>query len=675
MLAFALALGKVALALRAAGGSHAPARASVFAAIALPIASAAWLALVPSARATASNVACAALLAVPLAAASYAAAAELSTAPRRAGATAAWLAAMGIGASGALFTLPAIGAEGALAAACALAAVAALGHARGTALRAVAAIALIAAMVAGAARATLLAVPNQSAIPAELRQLRVDAAALGLTLAPRVDRWDASARIQSFELLERGRPTGLGALLRDSARVAPLVRAAGPRPQLVAELCEHTLQAVPFRARRTRVLLAGIGGGLELQCAAHHGAARVDVAEPSDAQREAVRAWLRSDLDAGRTRVRHVRAAARSWRERSGQRYDLVMLPNARTKHTLPAGVLPIPQALSETDRGLRELLSLLDPGGMLWATTRSEPAALRLASTAHKALQANGVAAPSSHIFVHRADDSYGVAVTRAPLSLNQVIDLHTRAKERGRPVESPALQRLFDWPLAAPELIFTPGAAFANRFGHLFARTGRRPANALQRTYAFDIAPTTDDRPLFHERTRRDRPETWFRASPLRVLPQLAAVALLCALGLITLLAVRLRPPTALRSAIALGALGAGQTLFYAFWLHALALWTERPEHAFALMALSLPVLVLMRLPWRVALRALPWALAVHALSAAAAVPLAPLLVLLLGHSAVAVATVLLFALAAALSWHPPRPDLGPVPEAEIVSAPGEP
>jgi hypothetical protein len=62
-------------------------------------------------------------------------------------------------------------------------------------------------------------------------------------------------------------------------------------------------------------------------------------------------------------------------------------------------------------------------------------------------------------------------------------------------------------------------------------------------------------------------------------------------------------------------------------------------------------------MRLPWRLAAHARPWALAVHALAAAAAVPLAPLLVLRFGHTAVAVATVLLFAVAAAASWYPAR------------------
>ncbi len=135
------------------------------------------------------------------------------------------------------------------------------------------------------------------------------------------------------------------------------------------------------------------------------------------------------------------------------------------------------------------------------------------------------------------------------------------------------------------------------------------------------------------------------------------------------------RLRPPAPVRGALAIGALGAGQTLFVAFWLHALALWTERPEHTFVLMALALPALALMRLPWRLARGALPWALAVHALSAAAAVPLAPLLVLLLGHSAVAVATVLLFALAAALSWYAPRADLEPAQasDAEAIEAHG--
>jgi len=667
VLAFALAAGKVGFALRR-GAAGSAARASTIAAFGFPVATAAWSWLVPSARGPALTAACAVLLGLPLAAASLASAIDRSASPRRVAPIAAWLAAVGVGASGALLALPALGAEGALAAACVLASLAALGEAHTTALRVAAAIALLGALAANIWPGRLFAVTEQTAVPSELRQLRARAAALGLTLAPRFDRWEASGRVQSFELLARDGATGFGALLRDSGLVAPLVRGGrGPHAELVAALCEHSLQGVPFSRPRARVLLAGIGGGLELQCAAHHRATHIDVAEPSAAQDDAVRAFVGASLDAGLTRVRRIRASARAWRKRSSERYDLVVLASGGTKHTLPAGVLPVPQTLRETDRGLSELLSRLDEDGMLWVTTRSEPAALRMAAMARKALQGRGVAAPALHLAVHRDGDSYGMAVARAALPLNQVLELHARAKQRTPAVESPALKELFDVPLSAPELIFTPGAAFTNRFGVLLARPGDQPPRGLQRVYAFDIAPATDDRPLFHERTRRDRPDTWSRASAFRSLPQLTAIALACALGLIVLLTVRLRPPSALRSALAIGALGAGQTLFFAFWLHALALWTERAEHTFVLMALALPALALMRLPWRMARGALPWALATHALSAAAAVPVAPLLVLLFGHSAVAVATVLLFALAAALSWYGPRADPEPTSAAD--------
>jgi SAM-dependent methyltransferase len=661
VLAFAMALGQVAFALRRDQGGQSAARAVAVAALGMPLGTITWLALLPLARGAPAVLSCAALLALPLGAASYAAAAALAARPAGA-AMAAWLAAAGAGASCAQLAISRLGAEGVLASACLLAAAAALGHGRTAALRGAGVVALFAAATLSAFSGRWLAVPEHAAPPSDMRRLREGARALHSSLQLRFDRWDMGARVQTFELVGRGGDaTGTGVLLRDSALAAPLLRrtAASRLPAL----CERTLLGVPYDQPRPRVLIAGIGGGLELQCAIHHGASRVDVAEPSSAQLDAVRAWLGDQPATGATRVRYVPALARAWATRARTAgYDLVVLASVRDKHALPPGVLPRRQALAETDRGLRELLSALKPSGVLFMIVRSEPAALRLTATADKALRALGAAAPAGHIVVYRDQDSYGILVARSPLGMDRVIALHGRARQpRSAAIEQPALARLFAWPLASPELIWTTGAAFSNRFGELFARAGAPQASRLSHTYVFDIAPASDDRPLFHERTRRDRPDTWPSASPLRALPVLAASALAAALGLIALLAVRLRPAAALRSALALFGLGAGQTLFCAFWLHALALWIDRPEQSFALTALALPGFALMRLPWRLSTRARPWALAVHALSAAAAVPFAPLLALRFGHTAVAVATVLLFALAAAASWYPAREEPG--------------
>jgi hypothetical protein len=658
VLAFAIALGQAAFALHRGAGERTAARAVAvaIAALGMPLATVAWLALLPLARSAPAVTSCAALLALPLGAASYAAAAALAVRPAGA-AMAAWLAAAGAGACCAQLAISRLDAEGVLAAACLLAAAAALGDGRTVALRSAGVVALLAAATLSALASRWLAVPDQAAPPSDMRRLREAARTLQVSPHLRFDGWDMGARVQIFELLRSGAATGTGVLLRDSALAAPLVR---PGASLLPALCGRTLLGLPYDQSRSSVLIAGIGGGIELQCAVLHGASRVDVAEPSAAQLDAVRAWLGDRSDAGASRVRYAPALARAWaRKRAGAPgYDLVVLASTREKHALPPGLLPRREALAETDRGIRELLSALNRTGVLFAVVRGEPAALRLAATADKALRALGAAAPAGHIAVYRDLDHYGILAARSPLGMDRLIALHTRARQpRSAAVEQPVLARLFAWPLAAPQLIWTTRAAFANRFGELFAPAGGPQASRLVRSYVFDIAPTSDDRPLFHERTRRDRPDTWPRASPLRALPVLAASALAGALALLALLAARLRPAAALRSALALFGLGAGQTLFCAFWLHALALWLDRPEQSFAWTALALPALALMRLPWRLSERARPWALGVHALAAAAAVPLAPLLVLRFGHTAVAVATVLLFALAGAVSWYPAR------------------
>jgi hypothetical protein len=591
-----------------------------------------------------------AVLALPLAAAGWAAASDVSSAPAARRVRALWLAASGSGASAGLCAVPWLGAPGVLAAGCLLYAASAFARARSGALRAASALALLVSVTAIALPASGLAVSGRTAGTAGALSLRTDAAALGLTLQPRFDGWDAGARVQSFELSTRsGRATGVGALLRDSALAAPLIRGGTRHPDLVAELCERTLFAVPWRAPGARVLIAGIGGGLELQCALHHAAARVDVAEPSRAQRLAVASWLKPTLGAATARVRFVSASARVASRRGG-RYDLVVVAGTRSKHVLPPGVLPIPEHVIETDAGLRALLAALTPGGRLWALARSEPAALRLANLARTALAGSGAVRPERHLVVHRDGDNYGVTVARSPLGLNQVLELHTAARARASAprVENPALARLFAWPLSPPELVFTPGAAFANRFGALLSPSQGEAAARLARSYAFDLDAPTDNRPLFHELTRADRPDTWSAASAYRALPRLAALALLCAAALIALVVARAAPGLGLRAAVALAASSAAQPLLFALALHALGIATGSPELAFTLAPLALPAFALWARPAPAAS-----ALAVHALAVAAAVPVAPWLVMRSGYGAVAVAAVLLLAVAAALSW----------------------
>ena len=381
---------------------------------------------------------------------------------------------------------------------------------------------------------------------------------------------------------------GAGAAWLALDAIAPPASPALAGPNLsaadLAALCDRGLPSLAFASPRPRVLLAGSGGGLELACALRHGARRIEVVEPSAALPAIVRRL--PSADAARTifRAANPRAFARA----HARQYDLVLLPVAGgAAHTWPAGALPMREATLETDAGIAALLESLDEKGALFALIDGEPAALRFAATARAALQRLGDEHPERHFAVHQSGDSYGVLVKRARFVLDEVLDLHQQNRTRANSQPLPWFDALVRGAERAPELRFTPGAMFTNRFGELLAPSPR-VGRALAQRYLFDLSAPQDARPLFAELTRRDLPESWSKRSAPIELPALALFALASAL-ILTLAA---GPTLATGVAARLGAVGAGaalgcaQALAYAWIQHELALWLV-PSRAVALCA----------------------------------------------------------------------------------------
>ncbi|MFI5307337.1 MAG: hypothetical protein ACHQ53_08295, partial [Polyangiales bacterium] len=399
-----LALGPSLWALRRSEPEgHGSRRATTVAAVALLAGAACWLRVASGLGASAAATCAAALLlALPLCCAGYALSQATGGQAKRAGVA---IGSGGVGVGAGLVALDTLDAGQVLAASCLVAALASLLATRHPKARRGDAAWLASGLAFALALAAALAGPLWR-IPEEpppLGQLGLARARLGehgtsMKLAREAS--DAFSQLRAFGL--QGRGAGGFVLAQDSAVLASLLRAQASTAAALAASCSEGLLAEPYTRPRPRVLLAGLGGGIELQCALLHGASAVDVAEPSAALQKVVREVLGPAPSGAPTRaqVRYRTASARSV-ARASRDYDLVLIAQNHPKHTLPSSGLPLPEALLLTDRGLADLISVLKPTGVLSATVSSEPSALRLAATALSALRLLNVSKPETHIVV----------------------------------------------------------------------------------------------------------------------------------------------------------------------------------------------------------------------------------------------------------------------------------
>lgn len=306
-------------------------------------------------------------------------------------------------------------------------------------------------------------------------------------------------------------------------------------PEARAFACTEGLPALAFTSPRARVLADGTKATeLALACGEAGGVRALDVAgtQPS--------AWAGSQRASGpphgpRTTFLHETARARARRTAIGVvRYDLIVVAPERSPSPDSLLSTMLPRVQSETVEGMRELLAALSSEGGLFGVLAGEPAALRFALTAMDALRLDGTSRPSTRIIVQRAVDHYGVWVGRGPMAMDTLLDLHARDRARRESGPRPPVSSLPPWAASAPALLHTTAAFFDERMSRILHEHERASEPGEPPAYAFDVAPLRDERPLFFELTRSDRPDTWLADGLYVHALELLGLALAAWLGL---------------------------------------------------------------------------------------------------------------------------------------------
>ncbi|MGE0321334.1 MAG: hypothetical protein AB7K71_20920 [Polyangiaceae bacterium] len=253
-----------------------------------------------------------------------------------------------------------------------------------------------------------------------------------------------------------------------------------------------------------RVLVIGVGGGVDVMLALAHGASHVTGAEINPA---ILRLLKSRYLDftghlAERPDVDLVQSEGRTFIRASHERYDVIQLAGVDTFTALASGAYSLAEAYVYTAQAFDDYLSHLTETGCLSVSRLIlEPPreTLRLTVTANEALTRQGVKEPWRHLAVLRTKQWATLLVCKQPISKEQ----------RDRLVDFAKRERF--------GMAFDPGAP-AGPFSQAVVPDLKRRAAFLD-GYPYRLAPATDEAPFFFD---------YFKWTSLFALPQMKSESL---------------------------------------------------------------------------------------------------------------------------------------------------
>jgi len=363
----------------------------------------------------------------------------------------------------------------------------------------------------------------------QLTIVYVAARPFGFEMIKRFDRWNITGRIEIFEFNEilgdHKEPYPYMFYAQDSSAGSTLIRwdrspirdsSSNTRykDSAVKTFCTKSLYGQGYFTKRPKVLIVGLGGAPDVQCAIYFGSQSIDVVEINQAAIAAVtgpfNGWL-GDLNSY-PGVQYHNADGRSFAHRTrGERFDLIQLSGVDTKQALASGGLTLSENYLYTKEAFVDYLKSLNPTGVVSIIRFGEREALRLSNTAVAALREIGVTNPANHIAVYQSGTLCGVIVGRSEFTQESNKRLVDNLKPSRDMPQGPFFYR-FSYPDGYfLNLEYSPLYASNPVFSSFFEQVRKGDTSPFVESYPENIAPTVDDRPFFFDSSRYDRSTTW--------------------------------------------------------------------------------------------------------------------------------------------------------------------
>jgi SAM-dependent methyltransferase len=264
-----------------------------------------------------------------------------------------------------------------------------------------------------------------------------------------------------------------------------------------------------------RVLVIGVGGGIDVMIALANGAREVTAVELNDAMISMVTerfddylgGLFRRGTGGPGDRINLVRSEGRSFVKSADERFDVIQMSGVDSFTALNTGAYTLSESYLYTVEAVQDFYRHLRDGGyvsysrFLLTAPRKPRETLRLANIAFTALQQLGVSDPASQIAVFEGRDWASTMIKRGPFTQAEIEALDRFADREG-------FMGLVFNPLAAPgsDLSYgpggkpaPPGVIEARRYFRALLRGTEAERARFIADYPYDVTPSTDDAPFF--------------------------------------------------------------------------------------------------------------------------------------------------------------------------------
>lgn len=446
--------------------------------------------------------------------------------------------------------------------------------------------------------------PIQADPHGQANAIRKQAADAGIATTRLFERWDPTGHvsIDGFSAPAGPSPYPYRFYAQDGTAGSMLVRwsgteasaATGVEIEPVPVMCTQSIYGQGYSSARRRVLVIGLGGAPDVQCALFHGAEQVDAVEINRTTIRAITGPFSAFLGGIGTnpRVRYHARDGRSFAHGSrGAGYDLIQLSGVDTKQVIASGALALSENHLYTQEAFEDYLASLAPDGVLSIVRFGQPEQLRLINTAAHALRKLGADRPERHIVAIDNGFIIGVLIRRQPFPPHELDAIAAHFSSR-QPID-PVFRPFFGLTTRRPTLTHLPGRVAEEPLSAFFAAAARDETARFEASYKFNIAPTFDDRPFFFHLYPSLVPMS---VLPFQILYGLLAAVIVLALVSILIPAIRLRRQSGQGAPAQMAwfflCIGAGFLLVEVWLIHRFGLYLGHQTYAMSVVLGSLLV-----------------------------------------------------------------------------------
>ena len=286
-------------------------------------------------------------------------------------------------------------------------------------------------------------------------------------------------------------PPQLGVTV-DGANLSPMSQVEAGQ----ADFTEYLPSALAYRlSPNCKALVIEPQGGLDVLTALHHQSSSVVAVVSNPLVIEAMERFGEKGHFLGDSQVKVAVEGVRSYLKRSEEKFDVIQLSLTDSFRVVAAGAYSLSENYRYTVEAFEEYYRHLTPGGVLCVTRwiQVPPSeGVRLMSVATASLESLDVTHPEQHMAAIRSFQTITLLVKQSPFSPQDITTVKDFCDKLGFDVVYfPGID-----PADLNRYNVLPHEVYYEAFTSIVSPSER---GAFLAGYAYDISPTTDDRPFF--------------------------------------------------------------------------------------------------------------------------------------------------------------------------------